>query len=866
MSKNDSLDLHVVSSTHWDREWYQTFQEFRVQLVQLWDTLLEELDKDPKFWRFMMDGQTVVVEDYLEIRPDQEDKVRKYVQGGQIELGPWYVLADEWLCSPESHIRNMQIGMSIARKFGKEMRIGYLPDEFGHISQMPQILDGFGIDKTFFSRASMARDISTQLWWKGADGTKVKAHSQSYGNAGRAFRVDNHIEEIDKQVEQLKPLTTASHLLMINGGDHRQPLPQLSDLIKQYNAATPHKMAHTTFGDFFAAIEKDAWNGVPEINGELRDGMVLTGGSVSLYNCWSSRIFNKQMNQTCNDALENWAEPFTGIAALNGEKHPSPLLWQAWKYLIQNYAHDSICGCSIDRVHDQMMTRFEWAQEIADKLTGNAFGSTSSRIDTGKIPESAPVFTTWNPSTKTRAGLVEVVFDTPEKGWDKRAPVSVIDAKGRKIPAQRVPASVGEELGTTRFVLQSEMRVRPDAITFWADDLPAMGYRAYGIVAEEAKSDSTLKTGKTWAENEFIRIDFAANGSFTLKDKTSGATFANLGMIEDGGDCGGGYHYQAPAKDAIYTSKDAKAKIELVESGPALARFRVEVNMRIPQRLNSRRTARISKLAALKVVSFVTIGAGSKSVKLRTQVWNNSVDHRLRVMFPTNLKTDFAQVDGHFDVVDRAIALGENKPWPTEHQRRWVDVSDGTTGLAVMNHGLPEYEVAEDKSRTIFQTLFRSNTYVTKPWWATLVSPQAELLGKTEYDYAVYVHAGDWLKGQVPAEAETAMLPVRAYQFNLPHAPIEAKEQPAEKSYVAVDSPAAITSIVKKADKRNSLVLRLYNPSKSQTDAMVTTWKPIKEAHSLDLEEQRTGDLPVTGGKLKLKVGAKKIVTVEIVV
>ena len=138
--------IHVVSHTHWDREWYLTFQQFRFRLVEMMDQLLALLDADPNYRTFMLDGQAIVLEDYLEIRPEREEEIRRYVQEGRLLIGPWYILPDEFLVSPEAMVRNLLVGERVCRRFGPSMRIGYLPDPFGHIGQMGQILRGFGMD------------------------------------------------------------------------------------------------------------------------------------------------------------------------------------------------------------------------------------------------------------------------------------------------------------------------------------------------------------------------------------------------------------------------------------------------------------------------------------------------------------------------------------------------------------------------------------------------------------------------------------------------------------------------------------------------------------------------------------------------
>ena len=150
--------VDIVPHTHWDREWYRPFQSFRMRLVDLLDGLLERLDADPGYAHFMLDGQMAVVDDYLAIRPHEEDRIRRLAGSGRLSLGPWYILMDEFLVSGETIVRDMEVGLDRAARFGGAMELGYLPDMFGHIAQMPQILAGFGLGEAVVWRGVPGRD------------------------------------------------------------------------------------------------------------------------------------------------------------------------------------------------------------------------------------------------------------------------------------------------------------------------------------------------------------------------------------------------------------------------------------------------------------------------------------------------------------------------------------------------------------------------------------------------------------------------------------------------------------------------------------------------------------------------------------
>ncbi|MCJ7723808.1 MAG: hypothetical protein MUP03_06715, partial [Anaerolineales bacterium] len=110
--------LHLISHTHWDREWYLTFQQFRLKLVHLIDGLLEILESDREYRHFMLDGQTIVLDDYLVMRPEREAALRGHIRTGRILVGPWHILPDEFLVSPEATIRNLLEGERTARRYG----------------------------------------------------------------------------------------------------------------------------------------------------------------------------------------------------------------------------------------------------------------------------------------------------------------------------------------------------------------------------------------------------------------------------------------------------------------------------------------------------------------------------------------------------------------------------------------------------------------------------------------------------------------------------------------------------------------------------------------------------------------------------
>ncbi|MDO9130457.1 MAG: glycoside hydrolase family 38 C-terminal domain-containing protein [Anaerolineales bacterium] len=392
--------LHLVTHTHWDREWYLTFQQFRLKLVQLIDGLLDILDHDRNFKYFMLDGQTIVLDDYLLMRPEREADLRRYIKNGRIVIGPWYILPDEFLISPEATIRNLLEGDRTCRKYGSKMMVGYIPDPFGHIGQMPQILRGFGIETACVQRG--LADEPCEFWWEAPDGSRVfMAYLRDgYGNAASLPTSDHErfITEVKRLRDSLIPHTQAatrnSHFLLMQGTDHMQPPADTSAAIAAARGKLDgDKLIHSTLPEYIRAAKLSVNSEqLPVVIGELR----ASKRHNLLPAVLSARIWIKQRNRACETLLEKWAEPFSTFASLTTNHrpqtfilHPSSFILQAWRLLMENHPHDSICGCSIDQVHDEMKVRFDQVEQIGEEITKQSLDVLANMVDTRRFSDSA---------------------------------------------------------------------------------------------------------------------------------------------------------------------------------------------------------------------------------------------------------------------------------------------------------------------------------------------------------------------------------------------------------------------------------------------------------------------------------------------
>lgn len=436
--------IHLISHTHWDREWYRTFQQFRLRLVHLVDGLLDILATDRDYKHFMLDGQTIILDDYLLMRPEAESTLTEHIRKGRVLIGPWHILPDMFLVSPEAHVRNLLAGDREARRFGPKMMIGYMPDSFGHIGQMPQILQGFGINNACLWRG--LDDQPTEFWWQSPDGTRVLMLylRDGYGNGAslNAREPKQFAEQIQQAGDSLAPHSAASDLLVMYGTDHMEPPRQTGKAVKAANKELKgYRLVHSTLPKYLAAVKskvESRKSEIPTVVGELRSSK----RSHLLPGVLSTRMWIKQRNHACENLLEKWAEPFSMLAALNPPptnssfiSHLSSFVRESWQLLMECHPHDSICGCSIDQVHDEMRPRFDQVEQIGEAITKQSLDALAGAVNTSNqlsVISHQSAIVVFNPLSVTRTDSVSTELFLPSGNSD----FEIVDETGSVVPHQ----------------------------------------------------------------------------------------------------------------------------------------------------------------------------------------------------------------------------------------------------------------------------------------------------------------------------------------------------------------------------------------------------------------------------------------------
>ncbi len=415
-----SVTGYYVASSHWDREWYQPFQDYRFRLVQVIDDVIDLMERDPGYRCWHTDGQTRVIEDYLEARPEQRERLRALFSANRILAGPWYVMPDEFLTSGESLVRNLLCGHQVAGAYAAPMKNGFVCDIFGHNSQLPQIFHGFGIDTAVVWRGTGFPGTCGLFRWQASDGSEVLTYNfvaTGYGHVHGAVRVPARTPDggfdFGKALDGLRRLIAAEAehvpgdaVLLFDGGDHVPALPQASALLaKAREDGVP--VLHSTLPEFFEAVRRQRLDLVV-CRGELRYAPESAWRDL-IPGVLSSRIYLKQANAYGENRLVQWAEPFAFLARHLGDPYRPGLLRLAWKYLLTNHAHDSICGCSIDQVHRDMTYRFDQSRLIADRSLALSLRLIADRTALPRLEGDEDIaVTVFNPSCEAIDGVVDL--------------------------------------------------------------------------------------------------------------------------------------------------------------------------------------------------------------------------------------------------------------------------------------------------------------------------------------------------------------------------------------------------------------------------------------------------------------------------
>ncbi len=863
---------HLIPHTHWDREWYLTRATFVCRLVPALDDLIGRMETEPGFRVFVLDGQTVLLEDYLAVRPEMEARARALVADGRLQLGPWYVLADELIPSGESLLRNLLAGRADAEKFGGRLDVLYSPDAFGHPAIWPALAAEFAIDYGVLWRGLGGEpgQEGDLFRWRAPDGREVLLHHLSPDGyeAGAALPADPARLEAawNRLKTQLAPRARTAHVAVFVGADHHaaHSAPgRLRDLLAGLEPDAEVRVSR--LDEYFAAAGAAAGadaRAVPLLQGELRWSY---GYTWTLQGVHATRAPLKRLHGEAELSLERVTEPLAALALWRRGYDVRPVLDHAWRTLLRSQFHDSIGGCTSDAVADRVAARLgdalamsgELARTALDALTGNDPDAAREHpADTA----SRLVF--YNPAPRRRSAVI-----VADLSWFRRD--VLVGPPGDRVPRRAGPPSdrdiaaaldgipyqilsrraSGERLDSARhYPDQDEVEVVRVALA--TPDLGGFGF------ASSQPSDlpgNTVSAGARRLDNDLLDVVLSSDGLVRMTDRRTGMRYERLLSLETENDAGDTYSF-APAAGGSHTA--AWTSIRAVSAGPLVGA------------LEARSTLRSGRVRARLVLALY---AGSPVLRCTIELENAAGDHRLRLRVPTGQAGSDAVAGGPFGPVRRAARrestsrYSRELPVATAPAHRFVASAGSGGGLAILAPGFFEYE--HDSAGDLVVTLLRCvgqlsrEDLPTRPGhagWPT-ATPGAQCVGRERLQLALAPVTAEDLELGAPLAGlwEDAFLPPRAIWLRL----ATALDLPATD--LRLEGQGLVFSSLKPAAASDGIVLRCYNATGSEVAGRVELGTPVATAARVRADERDPRPLPLGARRssVRFDAGPHEIVT-----
>lgn len=730
-----ALDVHVVSHTHWDREWYRPLGRFRPRLVALIDELLDSTAADESF---LLDGQAIVLEDYLAVRPERRDDVAARLRGGAMEAGPWYVLADELIPGGEALVRNLLAGRSILRSLGAEPPpVLYSPDAFGHTAALPTIARGFGCAVAVvwrgFGGARFRAPGGDTYRWRAPDGAEVLLfHLPRDGyELGASLPADGaaasarwaHIRA------ELAPRSRFDVLLVQNGADHhalqRNPREAIAALAA---AALPDRVQRSTLRAFAAALHRRGKGKKPPlVEGELRDSY---GYAWTLQGTFATRAYQKRRNAHAEHLLVRDVEPWLAVTLGrdgSADRRRVALLSAAWRTVLQCHPHDTLCGCSVDEVARAMDGRLEDARAQSRELRRDAIDAVIGH-DRSAAREARhawrPTLLLRNPAARPRGGVAEIglsVFLRNAPIGPGSARLHATGERGATMPfawhdvtlgAGDIPLQVlstaerDERTESPRHYPINDRVAVARALAWIAEPIAGFGTRGLALSATGAGGKAVsgpvavtvAAPGETpaWIDNGVLRFEVDASGATRLHHRAAGRVISAVIAFESVTDRGDLYTHSPVGEPTRASFLSAR----VVHHGPLRGELRLTWTLALAKRANG--GGRRGRKVRTVVRANVSLDAASDTLRIFLTGRNRARDHRLRVLIATG-------VEGHgVPVADAALGWVQRPPLvvpdddaraeqppPTAPLHRHVTISSASAGASLISDGLAEYEILD---------------------------------------------------------------------------------------------------------------------------------------------------------------------------
>ncbi len=865
----NAATIHVVSHTHWDREWYLSAVRFRQLLIPLVDELID--DPPVRGASFLLDGQMVAIEDYLEVRPERRDALASLLTSGAIEAGPWYVLADELIPTGESLVRNLLAGKRWLTRLGAAPPpVLYCPDSFGHPAAMPTLAAGFG-----FGLAIASRGFGSARWpeadavrWLAPSGDAVVLYhlSKKGYDIGENLPADPAASR-ERWASFRDDLLSRSRLgvaLLPNGADHHARQREFpAALAALADAARPNTVIGSSLRAFAAdAVARAAATPLDTVRGELRDSY---GYLWTLQGTFGTRAHQKRSNAQAERLLLRDAEPWAALARRRGGADRAPLVNAAWKSLLLCHPHDTLCGCSTDEVARAMDARLEEAHSqgagIRDDALLDLIGHDAD-VSRERRDRWTPMVVVRNPAARRRAGVAIVrvasfVSDVKVGANASPGPVATaapqVPALGGVHAQQLLEKWIGNERTEAPRHYPDNDLVQFADVAVWVPEIAGYGVRCLPHRRRAQRDDvpNPVKTGKGLLSNGLATLRIGDDGRATFE--SGGRTVTDLVRWESRTDRGD-----------LYTPSMREARFEPVFKGARLVH-------KGPLRgtIEARWSFGSARDGLSATVRF-SLDADCGFVRIAITGENRASDHRLRVGIATDIMNGRVLADAMFGPVERAPILVTASeaafeiPLTTAPLHRYVSVFTGSRGATLFSDGLGEYEAAADGITWV--TLVRSVDELSRgdlperpgnAGWPTH-TPEAQCIGGFAGSLALLLHEADTAETRdlIERTADDVLLPLTGASLR------SALATPAPQSGVVLEGMGLACSTIKQSEDGTALVLRCVNLTDEPQIGAWTVGDAVSNAQLARLDETPLSPLPISGSRIAFVAPNRGVVTI----
>lgn len=844
--------VHITPHMHWDREWYFTTEASRILLVNNMEEILTRLEQDTEYKYYVLDGQTAVLEDYFAVKPENRPRVKALVAAGKLIIGPWYTQTDTTLVSGESIVRNLMYGIRDCLAFGEPMKIGYLPDSFGMSSQLPHIYNGFGITRTMFWRGCSERHGTdkTEFLWQSQDGSEVTAQVLPLGYAIGKYLPEDEAglrKRLDTYFEVLEKASVTKEILLPNGHD-QMPLQQniFAVMDKLREIYPQRQFVMSRFEEVFDHIDAHR-DELATLKGEFIDGKYMRVHRT----IGSTRMDIKIAHARIENKIVNVLEPLATLAWTLGFEYHHGLLEKMWKEILKNHAHDSIGCCCSDKVHREVMSRFELAEDMADNLT-----CFYMRKIVDNMPQSEEdKLVMFNLTPWPREEVINTTIRL------RASQFRLLDDRGNEIPyCLRSAREIDPGLIDRQIVHYGNYDPFMEFDIQLNQILPSMGYRTLYIEPHVAgKLLAAEKSSEALLENAFWEITLNDDGTLRLLDKASGLIYDRALEIEESSDDGDEYDYSPSQEEWRLTSAQGEHEVEVIHEAWQ-SRAVIRHRMAVPADL-AERSAR-QQTGTLEAELTVTLSHNSRRIDVEARLGNHADDHRVRVLIPTPFTADTVLADTQFGsltrpVQDEAMANWQEEGWkeaplPVWNLLNYAVLQERRNGMALFTEGLREFEVTGERQKTFALTLLRGVGVLGKedlllrpgrPSGIKMPVPDSQMRGQLTCRFSLFSFNGTPVSAGVAQQTKSWLTPVHCYN-KIPWDAMKLNRAsfttPCSYSLLTLAPNGCVLSALKKAEDRDEMILRLYNPSGTRScDVALSVNREVQACCETDMNEVR---------------------------